>query len=211
MKSRGVKDWIGGLRWVTLLAAVMALPGYGQTGGTPGPRLLKIFAITAQGEMAQGEMAQGEAAQSEVVREIDDPHTGQRWLLVRDGQQPGGPGRLLLAGQASAEQAQAGQVQAETVRREPGSVSGRIAAAPAEFGFLPVIRAGDRLVVEEHTPVVDALLEARALNPAAQGSALEARLSIGGRDVCADKLLAVSRAGFSYVRHKFKIEDRFGM
>jgi hypothetical protein len=108
--------------------------------------------------------------------------------LVREGQQPGGPGRLLLAGQAQSRQAQSrqvqsGQVQAETVRKEPGGAARRIAVAPAELRFLPVIRAGDRLVVEEHTPVVDALLEARALNPAAQGSALEARLSIGGRVV----------------------------
>jgi hypothetical protein len=182
MKSRGAKDWIGGLRWAALLAAAVALPGYGQAGrqadGVSGPPLLKIFAITAKGEMAQGEAVQGE-----VVREIDDPHTGQRWLLVRNGQQSGGPGRLLLVGQMQSEQVRAGQMKVQTLRREPGEATRQIAAAPAEFGFLPVIRAGDRLVVEEHTPVVDALLEARALNPAAQGSALEARLSIGGRAV----------------------------
>jgi len=187
MKSRGAKDWIGGLRWVALLAAAVALPGYGQvgrqTGGLSSPRLLKISTASAQGKAVQGE----------VVREIDDPHTGQRWLLLRDGQQPGGPGRLLLAGQAQAErapsgqvqtrQSQAGPVQTETIWKEPDSASGQIAAAPVELRFLPVIHAGDRLVVEEHTPVVDALLEARALNPATQGSAFEARLSIGGRVV----------------------------
>jgi len=178
MKSRGVRDWIGGLRWVALLAVAAALPGYGQAGrqagGVSGPRLLKIIATPAQDEMAQRGAVQGSGAvQGEVVREIDDPHTGERWLLVRDGQQPGGPGRLLLAG----------QVQAEMIRREPGGAAWQIAAAPAKFRFLPVIRAGDRLIVEEHTPVVDALLEARALNPAALGSVLEARLSIGGRVV----------------------------
>jgi hypothetical protein len=97
MKSRGAKDGVGRLRWIALLAAAVALPGYGQAGRPAGavssPRLLKIFATPAQGEIAQGKAVQGE-----VVREIDDPHTGQRWLLVRDGQQPGGPGRLLLAG-----------------------------------------------------------------------------------------------------------------
>jgi len=187
MKSRGAKDWIGGLRRIALLAAVVALPGYGQavrqTGGLSGPRLLNIFAASAQGKAIQGE----------VVREIDDPHTGQRWLLVRDGQLPGGPGHLLLAGQAQAErvpsgqvqtrQSQAGPVQTETIKKEPGNASGQIVAAPVELRFLPVIHAGDRLVVEEHTPVVDALLEARALNPATRGSELDARLSIGGRVV----------------------------
>src|ERR1017187_10219314 len=33
----------------------------------------------------------------QVLRVIDDPHTGARWLLVRDGIYPAGPGRLLLA------------------------------------------------------------------------------------------------------------------
>jgi hypothetical protein len=47
----------------------------------------------------------------------------------------------------------------------------------------PVIRAGDRLIVEEHTALVDAVLEARALTPAAPGSAFDARLTVGGRVV----------------------------
>src|ERR1039458_10642181 len=36
-------------------------------------------------------------AQGEIVREIDDPHTGHSWLLVRNDRHPGGPGRLVLA------------------------------------------------------------------------------------------------------------------
>ena len=34
-----------------------------------------------------------------VIREIDDPHSGDRWLLLRDPNRPGGPGRLVLAPQ----------------------------------------------------------------------------------------------------------------
>jgi hypothetical protein len=47
----------------------------------------------------------------------------------------------------------------------------------------PVIRAGDLIVVEEHTEVVDAVLEAVALGPAAEHGTLHARLRIGGRVV----------------------------
>lgn len=47
----------------------------------------------------------------------------------------------------------------------------------------PILRAGDLLVVEEDTPVVEARLAATALGPAARGATLEARLSIGGKVV----------------------------
>ena len=35
--------------------------------------------------------------QTDIVREIDDPHTGDRWMLVRDPLHPGGPGSLYCA------------------------------------------------------------------------------------------------------------------
>ncbi len=52
-----------------------------------------------------------------------------------------------------------------------------------EATLLSVIRAGDRLIVEEHTARVDAVLEARALTPAALGDAFDVRLTIGGNRV----------------------------
>jgi hypothetical protein len=107
-------------------------------------------------------------AQEEIVREIDDPHTGDRWLLMRNGQFPGGPGRLVLAA---------------AHRNAAGGASGRVAGQPDEAQLIPVIRAGDRLIVEERTARVDAVLEARALNPAAAGAPLDVRLTIGGNVV----------------------------
>jgi len=107
-------------------------------------------------------------AQEEIVREIDDPHTGDRWLLMRNGQFPGGPGRLVLA---------------SAHRNAAGGAAGRAAGQPGEAQMIPVIRAGDRLIVEEHTAVVDAVLEARALNPAAAGTRFDVRLTMGGNVV----------------------------
>jgi hypothetical protein len=105
-------------------------------------------------------------AQGKIVREIDDPNTGERWLLMRNEQHPGGPGHLVLAaGHAS----------------RPADASSQGAGQEREGRLLPVIRTGDRLIVEEHTPVVDAVLAAQALNPAAQGEALDVRLAIGGK------------------------------
>jgi hypothetical protein len=92
---------------------------------------------------------------------IEDRRLGNRWLLYRDPSHPGGPGRLVLT---------AGD----------GAGTGGAVSAPETP---PMVRAGDRLIVEEHTPVVDARLEAVAMGPAWIGSRLQVRLKIGGRVV----------------------------
>lgn len=122
---------------------------------------------------AEGTSSLG-AAGGELYREIDDPNLGDRWLLERNAQVPGGPGRLVRAG---------------TAWSAPGQITAPAAA-------LPVIRPGDRIVVEEHTAVVDAVLEARALRPAAVGGIFEARLAIGGR-VVRVVALGAGRAAFA--------------
>jgi len=103
--------------------------------------------------------AAGATSPGRAVREIDDPSSGLRWFLVRDGGHPGGPGRLVPV-------------------KPLGSGGGPGAALP-----LPVMRAGDRVRVEEHSDLVDAVLEAVALESAAAGGPLRVRLRIGGRVV----------------------------
>ncbi|MGA9071038.1 MAG: hypothetical protein WB424_12325 [Terracidiphilus sp.] len=115
--------------------------------------------VSSGGLLAAGAAQLG--ALGQLYREIDDPNLGDRWLLVRNEQFPGGPGRMVRVGLAGGGQA----------------------AAPAAVAALPVIRPGDRVIVEEHTAVVDAVLEARALTPAAVGAVFEVRLVIGGRVV----------------------------
>jgi hypothetical protein len=103
-----------------------------------------------------------------LLREIDDPSSGTRWLLVRDKTNPGGPGRLELV----------------MPGRDPG-VLGRLAQTPlvAQIRPIPIIRPGNKLVVEEHSTTADAYLEGVALGPAGTGSVLNVRLAIGGRMV----------------------------
>ncbi len=96
-----------------------------------------------------------------VIREIEDPSSGARWLLVRDAEHPGGPGRLVLAASSL-----------------PAHLSGAAQPMPRA-----VIHAGDHITVEEHTARVDAVLEAVALAAAASGSLVRARLQAGGRIV----------------------------
>jgi hypothetical protein len=122
-----------------------------------------------------------------IVREIDDPHTGARWLLMRDSSHPGGPGRMELASEPRS------KTISSPARNRAQGEAGQY--PPATEQAQPVIRAGDRVIVEEDTPVVEARLEAVALNPAAVGSSLRVRMIIGGRLVRA-VALAPGRAGF---------------
>jgi hypothetical protein len=138
-----------GIAW---LAVAMALPAARPAGATtPGAQVPQTSATPAP---------------AAVVREIDDPQTGVRWLLLQDANHPGGPGRLV-------------QVSAE------GSASGGtpVAGKSGEAPLHPIIHTGDRLLIEEHTAIADAQLEAVALSPAVVGSAFQARLKIGGKVV----------------------------
>ena len=93
----------------------------------------------------------------ELMKEIDDPHTGDRWLLMRDIRHLGGPGLMVVAAQG----------------RTPGQT-----AAPGESPA-PIIRSGDPVIVEQNTSTMDAHLEALAMTPATAGSCFDARLRIG--------------------------------
>lgn len=138
---------------LTVVLAAIA-PLAGQTG--PGKRPSARILLSQGGQDRAQQALVGQA-----VRAIDDPCTGAQWLLVRDAEFPAGPGRLLLvAGPQSG------------LRQVPSSI------APQS-----VIRAGDRLVVEESSAVVEARLEGVALGPAIAGAAFEVRLRIGGRVV----------------------------
>ncbi|HEV2446037.1 MAG TPA: hypothetical protein VGS58_08950 [Candidatus Sulfopaludibacter sp.] len=99
------------------------------------------------------------ASPSRILRDIPDPATGEHWLLVADPAHPGGPGRMVMA----------------VCGWESGPASTGKQAA--------VIHPGDKIIVEEHTPSVEARLEAVALEPAAAGSGLNVRLKIGRKVV----------------------------
>jgi len=144
---------IGFLACVVLPTASQANPGNGPAS---------IVSVSASGSPRAAE---------EIVREIHDPATGDRWLLERDPQRSGGPGRMVLVAREKGSPAPA-----EAFHKYPGNAFG--AGAPAAL-----IHAGDHLVVEEHTRLLDAVLEGVALAPARRGVALRVRLTIGGRIV----------------------------
>lgn len=155
--SRGVSFW-----WGALALGAASLDCAQSPAGSRAQLLL------SSGGLDPASIQSLEQGQGEVIREIDDPHTGDRWLLMSNDQLPGGPGRLVLL---------------RGHRKDSAGASGRAAAGRVEAPLPPVIRSGDPLIVEEHTARVDAVLQARALSPAAVGSALNARLTIGGNVV----------------------------
>jgi Chaperone for flagella basal body P-ring formation len=125
---------------------------------------------TATGQQVSAASSRtGSTAVSNAVREIGDAATGDRWLLERDPAVPGGPGRLvrIAAGEEELPQAASGQSRSE------------------KTSSFRVIRDGDKVVVEEHTAVMDAELEAVALSGARAGARLRVQLKIGGKIVSA--------------------------
>lgn len=103
-----------------------------------------------------------------VIRSFEDAGTHRSWTVVQDKKQPAAPARLVEAaihptvGRASAE--------------ESGEASLQMASRL-------IIHPRDSLIVDEHTAIVDARLEATALNAAARGERLKVRLKIGDRIV----------------------------
>jgi hypothetical protein len=107
-----------------------------------------------------------------VLREIDDPATGGRWLLLRNAERPAGPGRLIQVTNAAWGSEGRSQGPGGGVPRDRNGRSAKI-----------VIRAGDALTLEQHTPLLDAQFEATALEPAAAGETLKVRLKVSGKVV----------------------------
>lgn len=174
MEPGRVKIKQAGVRWIGLMVlgcfvwSIAALSAFAQA--SPGRQI-------ARADSSEGIVAGG--IHGKVVREIDDPECGARWLLLRDDSDPGGPGRLVLVQDTRA---------GTGVKGARGLAGGIIAG-----GQKPVIRAGDRLVIEQDMPSVSARLEAVALGSASAGKLVRVRLKMSGKVVEA-RALAAGRA-----------------
>jgi hypothetical protein len=144
---------------ITILACVAltlgVLPVHAQTvhSAQSAPRVLLS---------SSGSTPLSRANAGEMIREIDDPNNGDRWILARDASHPGGPGLMLLASSVRVVAAH---------------------SAPTTEMPAPIIRIGDRVVVEENTAIVNARLEGVAMAPASAGIPFNVRLSIGSQVV----------------------------
>jgi hypothetical protein len=166
-RQRGV---IAGWGWLVVAPVLGACAQ--TTGNAPAvPEIFRVAAATPETLLAPDD---------EVLRQIEDPSTGDLWLLSPNRNHPAGPGRLVLTRR----------------RLTTQRAISEGAAQPLSAQERPIIRAGDALAVEEHTAVVDVRLEAVALESAAKGAHFKARLRIGGNVV---RVVAVSpgRAEFA--------------
>lgn len=143
-----------------LMCSCLGLIANGQTSG---PKPSGIWAAGTPMKNVQ----KSARVQAREFREIEDLHTGIRWLILHDIAHPAGPGRMIPA----AAGVPAGLIPSGTTRAEN---QGR----PK-----PVIHGGDRVVVEDRTATAEAYLEGIALGPAAVQTSLHVRLRIGGKVV----------------------------
>jgi hypothetical protein len=90
---------------------------------------------------------------------IVDPCLGYHWLRVSDRLHPAGPARLIQF-DSNLNPASDSQASSSTAR-------------------LNIIRAGDRITVEQNRPQLVAHLQAVALEPAAAGETFRAKLNLG--------------------------------
>jgi hypothetical protein len=118
-----------------------------------------------------------EERSSSVAREIDDPRARIRWQVLKNGDNPGGPGRLLPVA----------KIFADCDVRQPNQI-----AAPGmrTATARPVIRAGDALIIEDDSNAARIRLEAVAMMPAAAGAVFKVRLKFGNAQVNAIALTA---------------------
>ena len=107
-------------------------------------------------------------ARYRALRELEDPGAHQYWLLIRDRNRAAGPALLV---------------------KEPAHSAcafftlGKMDRGPAigqPVRSLPVIHAGDPIILFEHTTVSDTELEATALEQAAVGDSLRVHIKFGG-------------------------------
>ena len=103
------------------------------------------------------------------IRLIEDPSTHLRWMLLKDLRHPTAPAMLVPVPNSSACIVHDGE--------DRGAVESIFFRPPA----VPVIRGGEKLIVEEHSSAADAQLEGTALGPAAMGEAFRVRLKKSGK------------------------------
>jgi hypothetical protein len=133
--------------------------------------LLMLIIFCATSAWAQGVVGEAQrTGGTNAIRLIRDPHTALHWLLERDPARPGGPGRMILLGEKDSS-----QMESHGTARQISEIN---LSTPRQ-----VIRSGDRLVIEEHSAVVEARFECVALGPAIEGQEFRARLAIGGKMV----------------------------
>ncbi len=109
----------------------------------------------------------GRQSRYRAIRVFDDPSTHRRWMLLQDMTHPAAPAMLASAWGS------------DGAARSDETYDLRVTTC-VPSAAIPVIHAGDAVLIIEHSSVADAELEAIALGRAAVGEPLKVRLKSGG-------------------------------
>jgi hypothetical protein len=130
-------------------------------------------------------LPQHQSRNQEILRVINDPGAHALWLLSPDPSHPGGPGRLECISQPALLAIRRPDSYAESQPIE-NRQSAKIHLSPPlpdqnALNLTPVIHAGDRILLEQHTSTLDSTFSAIALGPARAGANFDVRLAVGGK------------------------------
>lgn len=120
-------------------------------------------------------------AQGELLREFTDPCLGTHWQLRADPVHPEGPRRLILLDPIGTRRSGASD-QAVSTRLKPLATGPELVESADEVPNLSpplAIRAGDRVTVDQQTPLLHGRLQAVALESAGVGQWVRVRLGAG--------------------------------
>src|SRR5215831_12777753 len=151
-----------GRKPVIVILALFALPVIAQS---------RREAISGQARACPlgADKRSGSQYRVDAIRIIKDPAMHRFWLWERDCNHPAAPASL-----------------APLPTESPCAFLGaqerdKCTQLKSQGRSVPVIRAGDSLILSEHTSVSDSQLEAVALTTAGAGEAMTVRLKIGSR------------------------------
>lgn len=136
---------------------LLAVPLIGQSRG----------AVSAEGIGADKQSSNG--CQLETTRVIADATTHRLWLLKRNYKRPAAPASLVPLSTES------------PCAFFLTKACGECSHLKSHGQVVPVIRAGDTLILSEHTAVSDLRVEAVALSAADAGEVMTVRMKAGGR------------------------------
>jgi hypothetical protein len=129
---------------------------------------------------AQASLARPEPSK-QVNREWVDPCLGSRWQLVLNSAHPSWPGRVMLVDASGGGSSVRASKHLPSKAGSAGTRGTGWAAVSTQADLsLPVIRAGDQVVVDQRSTVIQARFQAVALESARMGEKLRVRLSTGG-------------------------------
>lgn len=146
--------------------------------------VLVVAPLFEKAAAADGDRGAPAAAAGQLFRSVDDPALNTRWLLLRNPEHPGAPGRMVEAHSGSTSSAPLPGTGHGAAKWQPASSQGKAKEA---------VLAGEEILLVSESPGSQLALYGRALSAGRAGDAIEVRLDVFQTKVHA-RLVAPGRA-----------------